>query len=132
MIYAAMYLCMFNHVNSSVFISWHPACMEKALKHNCDLWSAYNYVCRVPVTAEGCGTSQHFDDVAFKLDMSLTEELPITARHMPYITYNVGGWDELYTLIIFAGGFGYNHGVIVNIPGNNVTQGQVRQCRMPF
>ena len=82
--------------------------------------------------AEGCGTSQRFEDAAFKLDMSLTEELPITARHMPHITYDVGGLDELYTLIIFAGGFGYNHGVIVNIPGNNVTQGQVRQCRMPF
>ena len=51
--------------------------------------------------------------------------MPFAARNMPDIRYDASDVAELYTLIIMDVGFGFSHGIIANIPGNNVSAGMV-------
>ena len=73
----------------------------------------------------GCGTRLSYGPTDFILDMTLTPQMPFSARHFPSIYYNAPDVSELYLLLIMDVGFGYSHGIIANIPGNRVDQGLV-------
>ena len=86
------------------------------------------------VNISGCGTTiQHDNAYEFDLDMDLDVNIdpltpvnmPFTARNMPDIRYDAPVAAELYMLVIMDVGLGFSHGIIANIPGNDVSAGLV-------
>ena len=81
-----------------------------------------------PVTYEGCGTTITSELTNLALEFSGEAHQPLLARNEPSrIEYFVDDTetDDQFTLIFLDAGFSYLHMMVVNIPGNNIDQGEV-------
>lgn len=62
------------------------------------------------------------------LDPAVTDIYrPWSVRNRPTMTWSANQ-SELYTLIVFDTGYLINHGIFLNIPGNNISQSEVSLC----
>lgn len=62
------------------------------------------------------------------LDPAVTDIYrPWSVRNRPTMTWSANQ-SELYTLIVFDTGYFINHGIFLNIPGNNISQSEVSLC----
>ena len=85
----------------------------------------------VAVTYEGCGTTKTSPETDISLEFAGDAFEPLLARNEPSrIEYLVNDdeTDDQFTLVFLDAGFSFLHMMVINIPGNDLSRGEVKNA----
>ena len=81
----------------------------------------------ISVQGTGCFSKYVYPGLRTKLDMSLDSVQSVYLRNAPTLVTYDADITSFYTLIATDPLYAYLHWYVYNIPGNDVSQGQVRR-----